>query len=100
MRDDMAIFKDFQHNGGATFRAVAAGPVLIVEKEDAAGRFEKKVIKVENDLSIVYKLMKTKIKAAGGAAGLLAFLKERETFSDFGGCWNSQIYNWIFNSMK
>ena len=38
-------------------------------------KFNEKPVKIENDLSFTYSLMKSKIKASGGAKGLYIFLE-------------------------
>lgn len=95
--------KHFTDRDGNIFCAFAFGNnLLCAQKVYGPGRYDfcKKNIRVEEDAESVYKLMKTKIKAAGGAPGLLRFLEECENETDFCGAFRSKIYNWIFDSMK
>lgn len=96
----MKQFRDFEFNGGAVFCAVAYPGLLLVQKTSADGSFIKKAVRVEDDSEYTYKVMKTKIKAAGGSAGLLKFLEKCEKATDFFGCAVSAIYNEIIDNMK
>lgn len=96
----MKQFRDFDANGGAAFCAVAYPGLLIVQKTNADGSFIKKTVRVEDDPEYTYKVMKTKIKAAGGSAGVLKFLEQCEKATDFLGCAVSAIYNEIINNVK
>lgn len=100
----MKNFTDFPHNGGATFCAVAYPEknIIIAEKQYGPGHldFAKKVIRVEDCSEFTFSLMKTKIKASGGAAGLLRLLETCENYTDFGSAFVSKIYNWIFDNMR
>lgn len=96
----MTQFKDYEHKGGAVFCAVAYPGILIVQKENRDGSFLKKTVRVEDDFEYTYKVMKTKIKAAGGSAGLLKFLEQCEKATDFWGSMVSAVYNEIIDNMK
>ena len=96
----MKTFKDFYDKGGATFCAVVHGNLLTAQKTSKDGQFVKKTVRVEDCSEFTYKLMKTKIKAAGGASGLLAFLERCETIADLFSCHVSRVYNYIFDEMK
>jgi hypothetical protein len=98
----MKEFKDFESNGGAVFCAIAHGNYLAVQKVYGPGRldFEKRVVRVEPCSDFAYKLMKTKIKADGGAVGLLSWLERCEKATDFCGALRSQVYNYIFDNMR
>lgn len=73
---------------------------MIVEQDFPDGTFKKKVVRVEDAPGVAFDLKKTKINAAGGSAGLVKFLSKCKLFCDFGGAWNSKIFNWIMNDMK
>ena len=96
----MKTFKDFENKGGATFCAVAYGNILVAQKELPDGTFTKKNVKVVDDDGCIFKVQKTQIRAAGGAAGLLGFLERCEKIGDFGSCYVSNIYNAIFDTVK
>lgn len=53
-----------------SFCAVPEYGIMIIEKAGAG----KKNIRVDDNAEFVYKIMKTKINAKGGAAGLFEFL--------------------------
>lgn len=57
----------------------------------------KKWIRVEDESGYCFKLLKTKIKAAGGAEGLYRFL---ESHQDFGSCFSKKILNYAFDEMR
>lgn len=60
---------------------------------------EQKAVLVADDRSFVYKLMKTRIKADGGAKGLFAYLKgEVETVGSIHRV--DKVLNWAFDSCK
>lgn len=59
----------------------------------------KKWVRVEDDTTYTYKLMKTKIKAAGGAVGLYKYLV-RCINDDFALCNVEKVLNYIFFEMR
>lgn len=62
---------------GRAFSFVAALPgVLIIQEDLPGGGFIKKNIKVIDTPEYTYKIQKTQISAAGGAAGLYKFLSD------------------------
>lgn len=75
---------------------------MIVERIPAnytGGESVKKIIRVDEDIEFTFKLQKTKIRAAGGASGLVAWM-ERLIEKDFGICWVSKILNYAWFEMK
>lgn len=59
----------------------------------------QKTVKVESTSDYVFDLKKTKIKATGGAAGLVEFMAG--TIRDhFGTAWTEKILHWIIDEMR
>lgn len=53
--------------------------IMIIERipaDDHTGSVTKKAVKVEDSSEYTFKALKTKIKAAGGAIGLIAWMNE------------------------
>ncbi len=63
---------DHTETFNATFKAIRN--VLLVQVDYPDGSFTKKCVKVDPDNEFTFKIMKTKIKAVDGAAGLYNFL--------------------------
>lgn len=73
--------------------------LLGIQKDLPDGRFRKKFVRVEDDSEYSYKLMKTKIKAAGGAEGLYD-LMVRCIDKHLGECLVEKILEYAFNEMR
>ena len=87
----------------ADWTAVTSGlhnDKIIIQKIPAdykPGMQIKKVFRVENDSEYTFKAMKTKIKANGGADGLLDFMiKENDTFY----CRIINLLNYAWDEMR
>ena len=89
----ITTFKDYPSNGGATFNAIAYGNILTVQKTNPDGTFTKHNVKIIADDSVIYKIQKTQIRAAGGAAGLLSWLNGFTSWTDYMSSHASKIYN-------
>lgn len=75
---------------------------MIVERIPAnytGGESVKKIIRVDEDIEFVFKLQKTKIRAAGGASGLVAWMTKRVE-QNFAICFVEKILHWTWNEMK
>lgn len=60
---------------------------------------EQKTVKVVHDGEFIVKLMKTQIKAMGGAVQLVKFMVEEFKDSDFS-VWAWKVLHWAFDSCK
>lgn len=78
---------------------VAHGNILVIEKHGVSGTFQKKNIKVEPNDEYVFSLLKTKIKAIGGAEGLAKFMGGEVVKNSYS-CWVSKILNHAMDTMK
>lgn len=75
---------------------------MIIERIPAnytGGESVKKIIWVEDDIEFTFKLQKTKIRAAGGAAGLVAWMTKRVE-QNFAICFVEKILHYAWNEMK
>lgn len=75
---------------------------MIVERIPAnytGGESVKKIIRVDEDIEFTFKLQKTKIRASGGAAGLVAWMTKRVE-QEFAICFVEKILHWTWNEMK
>ena len=73
------------------YTIAARDNMLIIQDNNKSGSI-KKAYRVEDNREFTYKVMKTKIKASGGAAGLYAFLKRNieDRFAEI----------WTYNCIK
>lgn len=92
----MNTFIDYD---GSVYSSKANGNTLTAIRTHK-GQSTTKTVRVEESEDFVYSVLKTKIKARGGAEGLQKFLEERQTWQDFGAAWNRCIYTAIFNTVK
>lgn len=83
---------------GVTWYFMPVNNLLLVEK-DTGDTWRKKAVRVEDCNEYTYKLLKTKIKAIGGAAGLHEFMKK--CIEDkFGESLVNTILNYSFDTMR
>jgi len=82
-----------------TSKAVTDNAILIqkITPDYKPGDAIKKTVKVADDPDYAYKLMKTMIKADGGATGLIKFMEQHK---DFANVWVKNILNYAWNEMK
>lgn len=86
------MFKDYNGN---EYECRAYGNILVVQVTRPDGSFTKKNVKVVDDSEFTYKIMRTQIKAAGGAAGLKSWLDK----ADFSAL-VSKVYTAVFEYVK
>jgi hypothetical protein len=85
------------NNLSYTFTAVSADCVRL-EWYNTDCHFNK-CVKVVDDYDYTFKLLKTQIKARGGASGLVEFI-DRCLSEDLGVCWVHKIIDWIIEDCK
>lgn len=85
----------FKSYTGHNWTVAHSNNIFILQDDDATpGTKCKYCVKVEPDYSFTFKIMKTKIKAIGGAAGLCDFVKDCYT-TDILQCAVEKIINAI-----
>lgn len=72
---------------------------LLLQTTAEDGTFTKKTVKIESDPEYTFKLMKTKIKARDGAAGLYEFI-DRCVRDNFCVVYIDKIFNYINAEMR
>ena len=82
-----------------TVKVISDNAILIqkITPDYKAGDTIKKTVKVVDDPEHAYKLMKTMIKADGGATGLIKFMEQHK---DFANVWVKNILNHAWDNMK
>lgn len=85
---------------GKSYTFMASGDKLIIQDNSKpAGQPCKKVVKVEPDYEYTYKVLKTKIKAQGGAQGLYNFMVEAYE-QNFMNCMANAVLRAAINNVK
>lgn len=89
------IFKDSGKSYNVSV-GYSGNALIICDNNAPRGSVCKHYYKVVDDPEFVYKILKTRIKAKGGAAGLYAFM-EKNAAEHFGEAWNRTI---IINALR
>lgn len=84
---------------GDNYITVTMQPLTCIAAAPLGAHLARKTVKVESTSDYVFDLKKTKIKAMGGAAGLVEFMAG--TVRDHvGTTWTEKILHWIMDEMR